>query len=85
MNRLYNSLSKKVELTHHEELKKVVNALPQMSDLKELYNKVVPPLSEFEKSMAEYATAHKKFEQIILRTDEVLLDKASKVSVKEVR
>ena len=27
-------------------------------DLKELYGKVVPPLSEFEKSMQEFETGH---------------------------
>ena len=35
--------------------------------------------------MAQYSNAHKKFEQIILRTDQVLLDKASKVSIVELR
>ena len=59
---MYNMLNHKVEIYQHEELKTFVNAMPQMKDLKDLYNKVVPPLSEFEKSMQEYATAHKKFE-----------------------
>ena len=45
-------LGTKVEAENFEDLKKVVRKMPGMADLKKLYNKVVPPLSEFEKSMA---------------------------------
>ena len=35
--------------------------------------------------MAQYAAAHKKFEAIIIHTDEVILQKASKISLEKVR
>ena len=85
LNKLFVIIETKVEIARFEELKAFVKKMPQMYDLKELYEKVVPPLSEFEKSMAQYSNAHKKFEQIIIRTDQVLLDKASKVSITELR
>ena len=69
LNKLFVIIETKVEIARFEELKASVKKMPQMYDLKELYEKVVPPLSEFEKSMAQYSNAHKKFEQIILRTD----------------
>ena len=50
-----------------------------MKDLKDLYKRVVPPLSEFEKSMANYASAHIKFEKIIENTERILLSKANKI------
>ena len=50
--RLWEVVGTKVAIPLFEDLKKAVKKLPRMSDLKELYSKVVPPLSEFEKSMA---------------------------------
>ena len=56
-----------------------------MKDLKDLYKRVVPPLSEFEKSMANYASAHIKFEKIIENTERILLSKANKHNVEEIK
>ena len=72
-------------MKYFDDLKQNVKKLPKMQDLKDLYQKVVPPLSNFEKSMAEYAAAHDKFEKILSHNDELLLQKASKIALEQLR
>ena len=53
----------------------------QLKDLKELYEKVVPQLAEFEKSMQDFVTDNLQFKQMITRYDEVMAQKANKTSL----
>lgn len=51
------------------------------SDLKNLYNKVVPPIHNFEENMITLEKDMALCKQIVERYDEVLTSKASKVAV----
>jgi hemerythrin-like domain-containing protein len=53
-------------------------------DLKDLYNKVLPPLSKFEDKMYDMTKEHEQAKEIIRGYDEVLAEKASKTSIREV-
>eukprot|EP00347_Sterkiella_histriomuscorum_P007561 403348445 len=79
-----NTLPKKAENT---EIKKVwenfVNYC-SYQDLKDLYNKVMPPLSSFESKMMEMSRDYDQSKEMIRRYDEVLLEKANKMAIKEV-
>ena len=56
--------SVKQQMKEKADVKSVVQVVDKLKnystfkDLKELYGKVVPPLSEFEKSMQEFETGH---------------------------
>lgn len=53
------------------------------SDLKDLYEKVVPQLSCFQTSMEQFSKEHKQFEEMVKRYDEVIAQKANKLSIIE--
>jgi hypothetical protein len=42
-----------------------VESLPSDEDLKDLYNKVMPPMNLFEKLMYEFSAEHKNFKKAI--------------------
>ena len=54
------------------------------TDLKELYDKVIPPIQSFEESMDSLEKDMMTNKQIIMRFDEVLTQKASKISVQQI-
>lgn len=53
-------------------------------DLKDLYSKVLPPLSTFEAKMDEMSASYEQSKEMIRRYDEVLSDKAGKTAIKEI-
>ena len=57
--------------------------LPQNKDLVELYNKTVPQLGIFQKIVTQYSADQRRFERVILRFDEDISLKASKMSLRE--
>lgn len=54
------------------------------TDLKELYDKVIPPIQNFEEVMDGLEKDMMTNKQIIMRFDEVLTQKASKISVQQI-
>jgi hypothetical protein len=52
-------------------------------DLKDLYAKVLPPLSTFESKMTEMSLGYEQSKEIIIRYDEILSEKANKTAIKE--
>ena len=54
------------------------------TDLKELYDKVIPPIQNFEEVMDQLEKDMMTNKQIIMRFDEVLTQKASKISVQQI-
>jgi len=55
------------------------------SDLRSLYNKVVPEIQKFESKLLEISKDQVKLEQIVTRFDEVLSEKVSKLNLHEVK
>jgi len=55
--------------------------LCKYDDLKILYNKVVPAVQGFEENMIVLERDVETFKQIVNRFDEVILQKASKISL----
>ena len=53
-------------------------------DLKDLYGKVIPPLSAFETKMNEMCSGYEQSREMIRRYDEIISEKANKTAVKEV-
>lgn len=53
-------------------------------DLKDLYNKVLPPLSTFESKMDEMSDSYEQSKEMIRRYDEIMSDKANKTAIKEI-
>ena len=53
-------------------------------DMKDLYNKVIPTLSQFETKMEEMSTGYEQSMEIIRRYDEIIAEKASKTSIFEI-
>lgn len=51
--------------------------------MKDLYNKVLPPLSGFEKKMEDMHAGYEQSKEMIRRYDEVISDKAGKTSIRE--
>ena len=80
-------VTKKLERKANEdELQQTVEymrQLPQNKDLVELYNKTVPQLGIFQKIVTQYSADQRRFERVILRFDEDISLKASKMSLRE--
>ena len=53
-------------------------------NLKELYVKVIPQLKAFELSMVEFEKSNSQASEMILRYDEVIAQKASKIQIIDV-
>ena len=51
--------------------------------MKDLYGKVLPPLSSFEAKMDEMSSSYEQSKEVIRRYDEIISEKASKTSIKE--
>ena len=54
------------------------------TDLKELYDKVVPPVALVETQVHNMSQSVSKFKKIVARYDELLSQKASKQDVNEI-
>ena len=77
-------LARKAERT---ELLGVVESLKKYAlyqDLKDLYGKVLPPLSTFEAKMEEMSASYEQSKEMIRRYDEIMSEKASKTAIKEI-
>ena len=75
------TLPKKAERRDLMQLKADLKNFCEYKDLKELYGKVMPPLQRIGQNLEALETDMNRNMEIIRRFDEVLLDKASKVSV----
>ena len=53
-------------------------------DMKDLYNKTIPQLKQFEQDLHKQEIERRKTEEIILRFDEVISSKASKVQMQQI-
>ena len=52
--RVNHALGSKVERSDFYDLKNYVQSLPSDDDLKDVYNKIMPPMNVFEKLMYEF-------------------------------
>ena len=59
--------------------------LPRNEELQELYNKTVPQISIFSRILNQYQKENAQYKKMILRFDEDLSLKASKMSLHELR
>ena len=50
-------------------------------DLKDLYDKVIPPLKAFDEEIQDISKEQEQQRQVVLRYDAILTEKASKFSV----
>ena len=66
---------------HINELQEHINKWSKYDDLKELYAKVIPSIHSFEENMIILEKDIEVYKQIVKRIDEVVLEKASKISV----
>jgi hypothetical protein len=62
-------------------LEKQIENLCKYDDLKILYNKVVPAVQGFEENLIDIERDVETYKQIVNRFDEVIIQKASKVSL----
>jgi hypothetical protein len=53
-------------------------------DLRDLYAKVLPPLSTFEAKMDAMQVGYDQSKEMIRRYDEIISDKANKTAIKEI-
>lgn len=77
-------LNSKVEKSELQEVADYTTQLCKYSDLKELYNKVMPSLKSFEDNVISLNRDMDQHHEIIRRYDEVISDKASKIAIKEI-
>ena len=71
----------------NKDLIKVMDDLKKYAtneNLKELYVKVIPQLKAFELSMVEFEKSNSQASEMILRYDEVIAQKASKIQIIDV-
>lgn len=62
-------------------MEKQIENLCKYEDLKILYNKVVPAVQGFEENLIDIERDVETYKQIVNRFDEVIIQKASKVSL----
>lgn len=70
-----------------EEAKQIWNNFGRYAlyeDLKELYQKTVPEIKRFEERLVNFSVDMTKADSIMRRFDEVMLEKASKVDLREI-
>ena len=77
-------LSKKTDNTETERILESLKLYALYQDLKDLYAKVMPPLSVFEEKMDSMAAGYEQSKEMIRRYDEVISDKASKRAITEI-
>ena len=81
MRDLKKKVSNKADQEALDQLAENQKSYSTLRDLKDLYNKVVPQLSEFEKTMCEFEKNHLQFKEMITRYDEVIAQKANKTAL----
>ncbi len=77
-------LAKKTDKLDLQKVWEQFNKYAMYQDLKDLYNKVLPPLSTFEAKMDEMSASYEQSKEMIRRYDEVISDKANKTAIKEI-
>ena len=77
-------MEKKAEIDILTNLQGEVRECSRYSDLKELYSKVIPSISNFEKKMIEQNSEIEQCKQMMYRLDEVMANKASKLVLDDV-
>lgn len=84
-NKINNEIS---EIHHNGAKKNHINQLKEeiakwcmYDDLKNLYSKVIPSIHSFEENMIVLEKDIEVYKQIVKRFDELLMEKASKISV----
>lgn len=78
LNDIQRDLKKKTNNEETSRLWKNFTNYAEYTDLKDLYNKVVPDISRFEDSLIDLSREANKTQEIVRRFDEVLSEKASK-------
>lgn len=77
-------LSKKTDKSETAKIWEQFKNYALYQDLKDLYSKVLPPLSGFECKMEEMSASYEQSKEMIRRYDEVMSEKASKTAIKEI-
>lgn len=78
---LQQRIYKKVDIKAMDALVECQAKFVVYEDLKDLYNKVMPPLEEFDREIQEISNKQEQQREVIQRYDVVMTDKASKFSV----
>lgn len=78
-----NILPKKAEQLEVRRVWKNFENYCSYQELKDLYNKVMPTLQRYDAKMMDMSRDYERSKEIIRRYDEVLLEKANKLAVKE--
>ena len=84
LKELKKELKTKAEESTVKKLAHQMKGFATYDSLKELYNKIVPQLKAFELLMEEFKTDHRKFEEMLVRYDEIMAQKANKTAVIDV-
>ena len=58
--------------------------MPKDYDLKNLHDKVIPVMEDFEKDIQKFRNDYKKYQKILRRYDELFSTKANKTSITEI-
>ncbi len=77
-------LARKTEKTELQAVQDQFKNYALYQDLKDLYGKVLPPLSTFEAKMEEMGDSYEQSKEMIRRYDEIMSEKASKSTIKEI-
>eukprot|EP00347_Sterkiella_histriomuscorum_P017210 403350256 len=82
----YNKLEQRATLHQLHELKDyIIDKYALQTSLRDLRREVIPPINEFRKTMDEYNDGYAQMQQMVRRFDEVLSEKASKMSINELQ
>jgi hypothetical protein len=71
-------MRQKLDQTDGKKIWEHFQRFAEYSDLKDLYNKCIPPLAKFEQKLIDYESEYVKITQVVARFDENLFKKASK-------
>ena len=77
------TLKNKTDINKFLELQTRVKKMPSYKDLKDLHDRVVPPMQTFEKMMYDYSSDHHMYGNMIKAMDQAILLKANKATVIE--
>lgn len=74
----------KADVLEIQKMKKKFEGYASYEDYKELYNKVVPPIQQFEEQVISFSGDLERNREVIRRFDEVMLEKANKSNLSEI-
>jgi hypothetical protein len=76
-------MQKKTEISETQKIWDEFKNYSTYEDMKELYSKVLPPLSTFEDKMLLMSSEYEQAKEIIGHYDEIISEKANKTTITE--